>query len=278
MSTKNDFLTFQNVTWAYPVDENEVDEKGNPLQPSPILQNFNATLPGGFIHLVGPNGVGKSTFMMLAAGRFKPLSGKVLLCGQDVASMNEESKNLLASVIYQNMEFESEDKVCNLLDYVFKNGALKGKGNLLSACIETFELDSVLDKSISKISKGEHQRVLLAFSLLYGSASVFMDEPMFAMEYGQKEKALAFLKNHCETTGTTIYISMHDLDLTRKYAENVLLFYPNHNMDFGTPEEVLTREDLEKAYKVPESMLKEGESFTRESLSDAADKIKNLPK
>lgn len=272
------FLTFDDITFTYPAIEGDLDENGKQIVPSPIFQHFSANLPGGFISLVGPNGSGKSTFLMLAAGRLKPESGRVLVSGEDIFSLPEEQKNLVASVIYQNMEFETEEKVALLLDFVFKNGALKGKGDLLKTCIKKFELDSVLEKSLTKISKGELQRVLLAFSLLYGSASVFMDEPMFAMEPYQKETALAFLRDYCKETGTTIYISMHELDLTRKYAENVMLFYPNRNIDFGTSEEVLTREDLEKAYGVPESILKEGEVLTRKNLTETAEEIAKMPK
>ena len=64
---------------------------------------------------------------------------------------------------------------------------------------------------------------------------------------------------------------MHELDLTRKYAELVLLMYPNHDMDLGTPDEVLTNEDLEKAYGVPASMLKSGEEYTRTHLKEMSD-------
>ncbi len=198
--------------------------------------------------------------------------------------MPEEQKNLVASVIYQNMEFESDDKVANLLTFVYQNGALKGKAkglhqnDLLPEVIDVFELGNVLDHGLTEISKGEIQRVLLAFSLLYGSASVFMDEPLFAMEFRQKESALAYLKEFAAATGTAIYISMHELDLSRKYADNVLLFYPNRDMDYGTPEEVLTNEALEKAYGVPAAMLKNGEDMTREQLQQSAEAIQQIQK
>jgi iron complex transport system ATP-binding protein len=98
-----------------------------------------------------------------------------------------------------------------------------------------------------------------------------MDEPMFAMEDRQKESALSYLKIFVKKTGTTIYCSMHELDLTKKYADQVLLFYPNRDMSFGTPSEVLTDVDLEKAYKVPAAMLKQKETLTRDQLKAIAD-------
>lgn len=276
-----DCICFDDVTFCYPMVEGDLDEDGKQIVPKPVFDHFTGVIPSGFTSLIGPNGAGKSTFMMLASGRIVPQAGKVNLFGQDIASLSEEKKNLLASVIYQNMEFESKDKVSQLLSFVYSNGALKGnaksirgkENDLLAETISVFELEGVLNHGLSELSKGEIQRVLLAFSMLYGSASIFMDEPLFAMEPRQKISALEYIKEFCAATGTAVFISMHELDLTKRFAENVLLFYPNRDMDYGTPDEVLTNEALEKAYGVPAAMLKDKETFTREELIQTSDAI-----
>ncbi|MBR0497235.1 MAG: ABC transporter ATP-binding protein [Treponema sp.] len=277
-----DFLEINDITFTYPAVEGDLDENGKQIEPKPIFEHFSATLPKGFVSFVGQNGCGKTTLMLLASGRLAPQSGTVSLLGQNPAKLDDEQKNLLASVIYQNMEFETEDKVSELLSFVYQNGALKGNakairnttegGDLLNEVIDVFELKDVLDHALTHLSKGEIQRVLLAFGILYGSASLFMDEPLFAMEPHQKETALAYLKEYVHKTGTTIYISMHELDLTKKYADTVLLFYPNRDMALGTPEEVLTRDDVEKAYGVPYAMLKDHENLSREYLNSLSKK------
>ena len=277
------FLEFKDITFTYPAVEGDLDENGEQIEPKPIFEHFSAELPKGFVSFVGQNGCGKSTLMLLASGRLVPEGGEVLLLGQNPAKMPEERKNLLASVIYQNMEFETEDKVSELLSFVYKNGALKGNAEavrkenkeLLGEVIDVFELSSVLEHRLTKLSKGEIQRVLLAFGILYGSASLFMDEPLFALENHQKESALAYLKEYVRKTGTSIYISMHELDLTKKYADTVLLFYPDRSMALGSPEEVLTRDEVEKAYGVPYAMLKDHESLSREYLNSLHSKKKN---
>lgn len=273
------FIEFNDVTYAYPVEEGEVDQNGNPLVEKPVYDHFTGGIPASFTSIIGPNGCGKSTFMLLASGRILPSNGKVLLGGQDIASLPEDQKNLLASVIYQNMEFESDDKVEQLLSYVYSNGNLKGKAkgvkcdDLFSEVVDVFELSQVMNHGLTKVSKGENQRVLLAFSLLYGSASVFMDEPLFAMEDRQKHAALEYLRSYSMQTKTAMYISMHELELSRKYAENVLLIHPNKDMAFGTPDEVMTNEDLEKAYGIPASMLKHNENMTRDTFADQCNKF-----
>lgn len=267
-------IQFNDVTFKYPDDPSDLDKAGNPIINKPVFEHFTGTIPSSFTSLVGPNGCGKTTFMMLASGRLNPQNGNVKLFNQNIGTLGEQQKNLMASVIYQNMEFETQQPANELLSYVYKNGNFRGnaKGiedrDLLAEVTEVFELGNVLTRPLQKLSKGEIQRTLLAFSLLYGSMSIFMDEPLFAMEFKQKENSLNYLKKFSNETGTPMYISIHELELSKKYADNVLLFYPNRDMTFGSPEEVLTKDDLEKAYGVPYGMLKDQEEMNRQTFSE----------
>ncbi|AEE17781.1 ABC transporter ATP-binding protein [Treponema brennaborense] len=295
-------IEFNDIRFAYPPVPDDTDENGNQLVPAPVFDHFTAALPEGFVSLVGPNAAGKSTFMLLAAGRMLPQQGTVSLFGKNTARLSEAERDALASFIYQNMEFETDDTAGNLLAYVFTHGlfggsaAAVGNGKIAGASDETapdisanggdslleqivsvLELGSVLHRKLTGLSKGEMQRVIIAFALLYGSKSIFMDEPLFALEDRQKRTALAYLKKYAATFGVTVYISMHVLELSRAYADSVLLFYPNRDMDFGTPEEVLTPEALEKAYGVPAAMLKDSEALTRKTLKEQAEAISRLP-
>ena len=270
-----DFLKFEDVSFAYPPVEGDVDQDGKQIQPPAIFDHFSAQLPGGFVSLVGPNGSGKSTLMLLAAGRVLPNAGGVLLLGQDTRALNQDSRDKLASYIYQNMELDTDETTGALLDYVYQNGSLGGAAagvvdpskDFLSEIKEVFEVADLTDKKLTALSKGQLQRALVCFALLYGSKSIFMDEPFFAMEESQKESALKYLKAYCAATKIPVYISMHELDLTKKYADTVMLFYPNHDIDLGTADEVLTNEALEKSYGVPASMLKQSEELSREQIA-----------
>ncbi len=269
------FLKFNDVHFSYPAVEGDVDEDGKQIQPPVIFDHFSAELPAGFVSLVGPNASGKSTFMLLAAGRVLPQEGTVQLLGCDTRTISESERDQLASYIYQNMELDTDQKTGALLDYVYKNGSLGGaafgaldeRKDFLEEVKEVFELQDLLDKKFNALSKGQLQRALAAFSLLYGSKSVFMDEPFFALEERQKESAIKYLKEFCAAKGVTVYISMHELDLTKKYADTVMLFYPNHDIDLGSAAEVLTDQALEKSYGVPASMLKQSEELSREQIA-----------
>lgn len=284
------FFEFDNVSYTYPLidDQIETDENGQPILPKPVFDYFTAQLPACFMSLIGPNASGKSTFMLLAAGKVKPNQGSVKLLDKDFAALTPQQADALCSFVYQNMEFENDDKVASLLEYVFANGYhsktspfadLKKApvdAGFYNDVIKVFELSKVLDKKLTGISKGEIQRVLLAFSVLYGAHSIFMDEPMFAMEENQKHSALEFLRDYSKKQNVPVCMAMHELDLSRKYAENVLLFYPDRRMDFGTPEEVLTTDALQDSYGVPAAMLRDSEALNRQSLKEASETLQSI--
>ncbi len=258
--TIENFIHFDQVTFSFP-QENQENTKN-------IFQNFSATLPGGFVCLIGPNGSGKSTFMLLASGRLIPQQGTITLFNDTIFSKTEEERNFIASVIYQNMEFETTDVMGTVIEEVLQKGQNEtvNKNSMLDDVKKVFELETILSRPLNALSKGEMQRTLLAFSVLYGSKSLFMDEPLFAMESYQKERALEYLQHYSKAHNVPIYVSLHELELSRKYAENILLFYPNRDIDFGAPHEILEKDALEKAYGIPATMLKDAEALNRKIL------------
>ena len=133
-----------------------------------------------------------------------------------------------------------------------------------------FELQRVLTKRTQEVSKGELQRTLLAFCLLYGSRMLMMDEPVFAMEDRQKRSAMGFLYEYARSEGLTLYYSAHELDLSEQYSDQVVLFRPDQDPLIGPTAEVHTRDQLERAYEAPYDMLKQREELYRQTLPGVA--------
>lgn len=246
-------VVFQNVSFAYETD--------------PVLKEVTLTVPPGVTSLTGPNGAGKTTFLLLASGRLPPSSGTVLLEGADTAGLDEVEKNRLCSLVYQNMEFETEEPLGDLLGFVLENGFLGDSGRpFLKAVVKNFELDAILSRKTQTLSKGEMQRAVMAFSVLYGSRVVVMDEPVFALEEAQKRTALGFLADHARATGRSFLYSAHELDLTRDFSDQVLLFPKGKHPLLGTAATLLTRPILEEAYQVPYVLLHQKEKLYRSTL------------
>lgn len=236
-----------------------------------IFKGLSLTLPGGLTTLVGQNGTGKSTFLLLAGGRIHPTEGTVTINGRDSCEISDEDeRNRLVSFIYQNMEFESEESSGALLEYVSDEGHHKD-GKLLSELIDAFEMKACLNRKFHENSKGDIQKICIAFSLLYGSPYIMMDEPVFALEHLWKERVLEYLKDFTRRHNTAVYFSLHELDLSKKYSDNALLFHKDSSIILGPSSQVLEREFVEKAYQVPMELLYQRENLFRDHLMKPGD-------
>jgi iron complex transport system ATP-binding protein len=251
-------ISLKNVSFYYP----EIQQL--------VFSDLSIDLPRGITTLVGQNGTGKSTLLLLAAGILLPVEGTVLLRGIDTHSLREEQERQRhVSFVYQNMEFETEKSIGDLLEYVHENGFHDNKDpGLITELVEVCELNKVLSKKTQEVSKGELQRTIIAFSLLYGSKIIMMDEPIFALEDYQKYRIMKYLLEYVASRDLSLYYSVHELDISEKYSDYLMLFHKNGRIELGATSELYNRRNIEEAYEVPYVMLKRKEAIYREALRD----------
>lgn len=251
-----DQIRLDNITYTYP----EANK--------PVFRDLTLTLPGGITSLVGQNGTGKSTLLLLAGGILVPQTGEVFIYNVNTRDIRDPAiRQQYVSFIYQNMEFETEENIEPLLHYVYEHGHCKKKEEgFIKTLAAAFDLTPIMGKKTQDISKGELQRVILAFSLLYGSRIIMMDEPVFAMEQNQKIKAMEFFHDYANKENVSIYFSAHELELTEKFSDYMLIFDKQRNIRLGPTDEICTKDNLEQAYQIPYNMLKTKEALYRTLL------------
>jgi iron complex transport system ATP-binding protein len=243
----------------------------------PVFSDLSLDLNGGVTFLTGPNGSGKTTLLLLAGGRLLPDAGSISLFGRETTEFrDEESRNLLASFIYQNMEFETTGSLDALMEQIYEAGGhIDKRDDFIPELIRVFDLEEDRDKKTQELSKGALQRCIIAFSLLYGSPAVLMDEPVFSLEEERKLRVMEYLTDYAERRGTAFFISAHELPLARRFSHQVLLFSKDGTVEQGSPEAVLTEEKLEASYEIPAAMLREKEALHRRHLLEAAEQLRN---
>ena len=262
-------IDIKNIGFSYFEDEYEdSEEKSFKMTETKVFDDISLQIPTGVTSLIGQNGTGKSTLMLLSAGILQPDRGKIILAGHDTAEIaDEEKRQHIVSFVYQNMEFETEEDIGTLLKFVYQNGYHKDKTDgLIDKLIDICQLQDILSRPLQNVSKGESQRVIVAFSLLYGTPIVMMDEPVFACEDYQKHRIFGYLREYAQHYGVSILYSAHELELSEQYSDNLVLFYKNKPPVVGPTKELFNPKTLEEAYEAPYSMLKVRESFYRESL------------
>ena len=256
------------VSYSYPA--------ANSDDATPVFSQASAKIPAGMVSIVGQNGIGKSTLLLLAGARVFPQQGSVSILGTNTQEFSraqidpevERERNRFVSFVYQNMEFETTESVGELMDVVYENGFHENPSDELPSRIRAeLEMDGFLTKRTQDLAKGQLQRAIIAFSLLYGSKVIMMDEPVFALEEPQKDRTLGFLSELSRESNLPIYYSVHNLNLSQKYSDYALLFTDTGEFTIGPSDQMFTRERLEAAYRAPLDTLHQKDQLYREMLT-----------
>jgi iron complex transport system ATP-binding protein len=209
--------------------------------------------PGSWTSLVGPNGAGKSTLIGAMAGLL-PHTGTLLIDHQDVATLSIRDRARLIAVVPQRPELPPG---CTVREYVLLGRtahlSMFGRGGradrqLVEDTIERLELQWLADRFVSDLSGGELQRATIGRALAQEAQVLLLDEPTSALDIHHQQQALELVDQLRHTHGLTVCAAMHDLTLAAQFGDRVALMACGELLAEGTPSEVITEDNVKRAY------------------------------
>jgi subfamily B ATP-binding cassette protein HlyB/CyaB len=185
---------------------------------TPVLHQFNfMAKPNTLTLVVGPSGVGKSTFGRLAAGIDVPNKGQVSLGGHNIAEYDPNNVRRNIAYVPQEPYLFSGTLRENLIlgEESTDDAAIKRALRISAAESLVAELPLGLDTLVgergSALSGGQRQRVAIARSLIRRPKVLILDEPTSALDTGaQRRMAHELQELKCETT---LIIITHSPDI-----------------------------------------------------------------
>lgn len=218
-----------------------------------VSLNINA---GEIVIIIGPNGAGKSTLLRLLTGYQAPSSGECLLLNQPLLQWENRDLAKIRTVMRQHSQLSFPFKV---KEVVAMGRAPYGKANLKQAIMQVMQQTdclSLADRDYRSLSGGEQQRVQLARVLAQlwqvnkTEKLLFLDEPTSALDLYHQQHTLRLLKKLAVEQRLAVCCVLHDLNLAALYADRVLLLSEGKIVLQGTPEEVITAENIHHWYGV----------------------------
>jgi ABC-type lipoprotein export system ATPase subunit len=175
---------------------------------------------GDFLVITGRSGSGKTTLLNLAAGLTKPTSGRVILNGNDLWTMNDKAqsalRNQLIGFIFQ---FPSLLPTLNTLDNVylpttFLNGAGPGPGlDRAKDLLAMVGLADKLDAFPRQLSAGQQQRVVIARALMNQPQILLADEPTSNLDERTEQEIMELFQKIHQEAAITIALVTHSSEL-----------------------------------------------------------------
>lgn len=205
--------------------------------------------PGEVFGLLGPNGSGKTTTILMLLGLTEPTSGTVRVMGLDPARQPLSVKSRVGYIPDQVGFYDDLTARENLIYIAKLNGIPREEAyRRIDEALERMGLTDVADRPVSTYSRGMRQRLGVAEVLIKRPALIIMDEPTLGLD---PEAAREFLNTirDLKAQGITVLVASHLLHQVQAVCDRVGLFHRGRMVLEGTVEE-LARQVLGGGYRV----------------------------
>ncbi|MCZ7402513.1 MAG: ribosome biogenesis/translation initiation ATPase RLI [Candidatus Methanoperedens sp.] len=158
--------------------------------------------------IVGPNGIGKSTFVKILAGEFEPTVGKL---------------EMKIKVSYKPQYIKAEDPIL-VSDYLQSLSKQVGTSYYETEIIRPLQLERLMKQKLDDLSGGELQRVAIAACLSRTADLYLLDEPSAHLDVEQRVLATKVIRRFAENNKVTAMVVDHDIYMIDMLSDRLLVF------------------------------------------------------
>ncbi len=220
-----------------------------------LIRDINIQIPKGkILTLIGPNGAGKSTILKTITRQLDRIAGAVLIGGKDLQSFSaKEMAEQVAVVLTERIrpELMTCGEVVAMGRYPYTNamGRMKAADReAVRRALERVHAIELEDRDFSALSDGQRQRIMLARAICQTPRVMVLDEPTAYLDVRFKVELLGILREMAHDEGTTVVMSLHEIDLAAKLSDYMLCVKGDIIAAFGTPDEIMKEGVIEDLY------------------------------
>jgi iron complex transport system ATP-binding protein len=206
--------------------------------------------------LIGPNGAGKSTLMRTMAGLQPPLDGEVRLSGEDVHRMAPPDRArqlavVLTETIHVPMLTAYDLVAFGRAPYTDWRGQLTPEDRrLVVEALREVGAAEFAPRTVSELSDGERQRVMIARALAQQPSVMILDEITGFLDLPHRIEILRLLRRTAHERGCAVFLSTHDLDLALRMADRIWLMPKGRPLRADLPEMLVLNGAFQAAFSL----------------------------
>jgi iron complex transport system ATP-binding protein len=216
---------------------------------------------GSFVGLVGANGAGKTTLLRCLNGALTPDAGTVSVGGDDVSTLSSREASRRVATVPQRTEVGFDFPVRDVVamgrtPHISRFGTADGDDrDAVDSAMARTEVDDLAERSVSAVSGGERQRVLLARALAQDAPVLVLDEPTASLDINHQVRTLE-LVSELTGEGRTAIAAIHDLNLAARFCDELVVLADGDVLASGPPESVLTEATVSAAFDTPAAVTR----------------------
>ncbi|NMC58622.1 MAG: ABC transporter ATP-binding protein [Candidatus Methanofastidiosa archaeon] len=220
---------------------------------------------GDIFCILGSNGTGKSTLIKCIANLLKLKKGNIILNNRSIYSLKKED---VAKEMGYIPQMHNSTFPFSVLDVV-----LMGRSPHLSLmsspsekdykiaedAIKTLGISHLTKKPYTEISGGERQRVTIARALAQQPKILLLDEPTLHLDINHQLDILEMTKKLAKNNKIIVILVSHDINLSSRYSDKLILLQSGKICAIGKPEDVITKENMRNIYNIEVEMKYDSE-------------------
>jgi iron complex transport system ATP-binding protein len=225
------------------------------------LYDINAEIFSGQITaILGQNGAGKSTLTDLLLGWKTPDLGTIRLFDRPIETYHKRERGRLMSLVPQNEPIQFS---FTLLDYVLFGRApyipqlaspAKEDKQIASSALETVKLGISPQRSVTSLSGGQRQLLMLARAIAQQPKIILLDEPTSSLDPGNTARVASLIRE-LKRMGMTVIYTTHDPNFVSDTADQVAMLKNGRLVSMEETQGSLTGERLSELYDAPIRIL-----------------------
>jgi iron complex transport system ATP-binding protein len=209
---------------------------------------------GEIIGLIGPNGSGKTTLLKILYRLLSPQKGEVLYDVIPLKRMKQRDIAKRIAVVAQEtyllfpfhvIEIVLMGRSPYLGQVIFES---KKDLEIAKRVMEWTKVLSLSERSVDELSGGEKKRVFIARALCQEPQVILLDEPTANLDIHHQVDFLDLILTLNRERGLTIVMASHDINIASEFCDRLILLREGRIFKMGSPNEVITEENIEQVY------------------------------
>lgn len=229
-----------------------------------ILDNLSFNISKGkFCAILGPNGAGKSSLLKCMTGAISPSEGWITIDDDLLTEQSAKELSKRRAVLSQSHQVNFPFTVKEIIE-MGRHPHIVGKEttydkHLTEELLHKLEASDLQDRLYSTLSGGEQQRIQFARVLAQiwdqKDAFLFLDEPTAALDLKHQIHLLDIAKDIARERNFTIIAILHDLNLSKLYADQFLFLKNGSIFKNIEGSESFNQQDISTLYDVPTQFI-----------------------